>query len=192
MEWVTDRQYWSTFERAPEQTGDQKCIQEPANGGSRAHDEDEEEMRVDTFLVLLAFAAGMAVPVQFAVNAEMRGAVGGPVLAAAISFVVGTLALLAVVLVAREGTPSLSDLAGAPWWAWAGGFLGAFYVTASIILTPRLGAMVTVGFIIAGQVVMSVILDRFGLLNLPVQLITLPKLGGAVLVIVGAVLVLRS
>jgi transporter family-2 protein len=149
-------------------------------------------MRAEWILVLLAFAAGTAVPVQFAVNAEMRGAVGGPVLAAAISFVVGTLALLVAVLAAREGAPSFSDLAGAPWWAWAGGFLGAFYVTASIILTPRLGAVTTVGFIIAGQVVMSVILDRFGLLNLPVQLITFPKLGGAALVIVGAVLVLRS
>jgi uncharacterized membrane protein YdcZ (DUF606 family) len=60
---------------------------------------------------LLAFAVRTAVPVQFAVNAEMRGAVGGPVLAAAISFVVGTLALLVAVLVAREGAPSLSDLA---------------------------------------------------------------------------------
>ncbi|MCA1715585.1 MAG: DMT family transporter [Actinobacteria bacterium] len=149
-------------------------------------------MRAEWILVLLAFAAGTAVPVQFAVNSEMRGAVGGPVLAAAISFVVGTLALLVAVLVAREGAPSLSELAGVPWWAWAGGFLGAFYVTASIVLTPRLGAVTTVGFIIAGQVVMSVILDRFGLLNLPVQPITLPKLGGAVLVIAGAVLVLRS
>ena len=65
-------------------------------------------------------------------------------------------------------------------------------MTASIILTPRLGAVATVGFIIAGQVVMSVILDRFGLLNLPVQAITLPKLGGAILVVVGAVIVLRS
>jgi transporter family-2 protein len=65
-------------------------------------------------------------------------------------------------------------------------------VTASIILTPRLGAVTTVGFIIAGQVVMSVVLDWFGLLNLPVQLITFPKLGGGVLVIVGAVLVLCS
>ena len=52
--------------------------------------------------------------------------------------------------------------------------------------------MTPVGFIIAGQVVMSVVPDRFGLLNLPVQLITFPKLGGGVLVIVGAVLVLRS
>ena len=149
-------------------------------------------MRTEWILVLLAFVGGMAVPVQFAVNAELRGAVGGPVMAAAISFLVGTLALLVAVLMAREGVPSFSDLAGAPWWAWAGGFLGAFYVTASIILTPRLGAVTTVGFIIAGQVVMSIILDRFGLLNLPVQFITFPKISGAILVVVGAVLVLRS
>ena len=77
-------------------------------------------MRAECILVLIAFAAGTAVPVQFAVNAEMRGAVGGSVLAAAISFVVGTLALLVAVLVAREEVPSFSDLAGAPWWAWAG------------------------------------------------------------------------
>jgi bacterial/archaeal transporter family-2 protein len=150
-------------------------------------------MRPEWILVLLAFAAGTAVPVQFAVNAEMRGAVGGPELAAAISFAVGTLALLVAVLVAREEVPSFSIWRGrrggrGP----GGGFLGAFYVTASILLTPRLGAVTTVGFIIAGQVLMSVVLDLFGLLNLPVQLITFPKLGGAVLVILGAVLVLRS
>ena len=74
-------------------------------------------MKAEWILVLLAFAAGTAVPVLFAVNAEMRGAVGGPVLAATISFVVGTLALLVAVLAAREAAPSFSDLAGAPWWA---------------------------------------------------------------------------
>jgi transporter family-2 protein len=91
-----------------------------------AHDDkdEEEKMRAEWVLVLLAFAAGTAVPVQFAVNAEMRGAVGGPVVAAAISFVVGTLALLVAVLVAREGSASLSDLTGAPWWVWAGGSSG--------------------------------------------------------------------
>jgi putative inner membrane exporter YdcZ len=75
----------------------------PTNSSLQAHDDkyEEEKMRAEWILLLLAFAAGTAVPVQFAVNAEMRGAVGGPVLAATISFVVGTLALLAAVLVAR-------------------------------------------------------------------------------------------
>ena len=34
-------------------------------------------MRAEWILVLLAFAAGTAVPVQFAVNAEMRGRSAG-------------------------------------------------------------------------------------------------------------------
>ncbi len=89
----------------------------PVNRSPQAYDDEEEKMRAEWILVLLALAAGMAVPAQFAVNAEMRGAVGGPVLAAAMSFVVGTLALLVAVLVAREGAPSLSDLAVATWWA---------------------------------------------------------------------------
>ncbi len=148
-------------------------------------------MRAEWLLVLLAFVAGTAVPVQFAVNAGLRGAVGGPIVAAAISFLVGTVALLVAVLVAREGVPTLADLAGAPWWAWAGGFLGAFYVAASIVLTPRLGAVTTIGFILAGQMIASIILDQFGLLNLPVQPITLPRLGGATLVVIGAIIVLR-
>jgi transporter family-2 protein len=81
-------------------------------------------MRTEWILVMLAFVAGTAVPVQFAVNAELRGAAGGPVIAAAISFLVGTLALLVAVLVTGEEAPAPSDLAGAPWWAWPGGFSG--------------------------------------------------------------------
>ncbi len=149
-------------------------------------------MRAEWILVLVALVAGTAVPVQFAVNAQLRGVVGGPVTAAALSFFVGTMALLVAMLVTREGAPTLAGLSKAPWWAWAGGFLGAFYVAASIVLTPRLGAATTIGFIISGQVIASIILDQFGLLNLPVHLITLPRLGGAVLVIVGAIIVLRS
>ncbi len=98
-------------------------------------------MRLEWILLLLAFAAGTAVPVQFAVNAEMRSVAGGRIVAAAISFLIGTVALIVAVLVASEGVPAPADLARAPWWAWAGGFLGGFYVAASIVLTPASGRL---------------------------------------------------
>ena len=63
-------------------------------------------------------------------------------------------------------------------------------MTMSIILTPRLGASSTIGFIIGGQMIASVVLDHFGLLNLPTSPANLPKLAGAVLVVVGAIIVL--
>lgn len=65
-----------------------------------------------------------------------------------------------------------------------------FYIAASIVLTPRLRAATTIGFIISGQVLASILLDQFGLLNLPVHPVTFPKLGGAVPVVVGAIIVL--
>jgi len=143
--------------------------------------------------LLFAILAGAAVPVQFAVNSELRGAVGGTITAAAISFLVRTIVLGAAVLLVREGVSVLSDIAGAPWWVWVGGLLGAYYVAASIIiLTPRLGAANTVTFIIAGQVLASMILDQFGLLNLSVYPASLARIGDGALVIAGVFVVLRT
>ena len=142
-------------------------------------------------LSVLAFVAGAAITVQFAVNAELRRAAGGPVSAAALSFLVGTVVLFAAVAISRQTPASLSSLSGAPWWAWAGGFLGAFFVFSSVVLTPRLGAAATFGFIIAGQMIASIVLDQFGLLHLPVQPATAFRVLGAVLVVSGAYLVLR-
>ncbi len=71
-----------------------------------------------------------------------------------------------------------------------GGFLGAFYVIVVIIMTSHLGAHSSIGFILAGQVISSVILGWFGLLNLPIRLIALPRLAGAALAV--AVMVPRS
>jgi transporter family-2 protein len=143
-------------------------------------------------LPLLAFLGGAAVAVQFAVNSELRGAVRAPLVAAAISFLVGTVVLGVLVVVSRGGLPTAAAVASAPWWAWLGRLLGAFYVFASIVVTPRLGAGATVAFVVAGQLGASILLDQFGLLNLPPHPTTLLRLFGAALVLVGAVIVLRS
>lgn len=153
-------------------------------------------MKAMWILVPLALIAGVAVPVQFAANSRLGQGAGGPVTSATISFVIGTIVLLVVVggilLVGRGESPTLPGAMQIPWWAWSGGFLGAFYVSMSIILTPRLGASPTIGLIIGGQMIASIVLDHFGLLNLPTSPATLPKVGGAILVVIGAVIVLSS
>jgi transporter family-2 protein len=153
-------------------------------------------MKLMWVLVPLALIAGVAMPIQFAANTRLGQAVGGPITSAAISFFVGTIVLGVVVagilVVGRGESPTVPSAAEVPWWAWAGGFLGAFFVSMSIVLTPRLGASPTIGFIIGGQMIASIVLDHFGLLNLPTSPASLPKIGGAALVIVGAVIVLSS
>ena len=127
-----------------------------------------------TWLLLLplALVAGMAAPTQFAINSQLRQVVGGPILAGALSFLVGTVVLFATAAIVRHSVPELGPIMSAPWWMWLGGFLGAFYVCASIILTPQLGVATTIG-----------------LFGVPEQPASILRLLGALLVIVGVAVV---
>jgi len=146
---------------------------------------------VTWLLLLFAFVAGVALPVQFSINAVLRGFVGGPAVAATISFFGGTLALIVVALVLRESWQLGEAVARAPGWAWVGGLLGALYVLATIVVIPRLGAATTVGLILAGQVLASIVIDHFGLIRVPVHELNIPRLAGAVLIVIGVALVQR-
>jgi len=137
----------------------------------------------------MPIAAGAALTTQFAVNAQLRTVVGGPVVAAAISFFIGTLALVAAALVVGRQVPEMSVVTSSPWWVWIGGLLGAAFVLASIILTPRLGAATTVGLFLAGQMIASIIIDHFGLLRVAVHEATIPRIVGLMLVLLGVFLV---
>ena len=62
---------------------------------------------------------------------------------------------------------------------------------ATIVVIPRLGAATTVGFILAGQVLASIVIDHFGLIRVPVHELNIPRLAGAVLIVIGVALVQR-
>jgi transporter family-2 protein len=142
-------------------------------------------------LLLFAFLAGVALPVQFSINAVLRGFVGGPAVAATISFIGGTLALVVVALALRESWPLGEALTRAPWWAWSGGLLGALYVLTTIVVIPRLGAATTVGVVLTGQVIASIVIDHFGLIRVSVHEVNVPRLAGAAFIVVGVALVQR-
>ncbi|MDQ0496336.1 DMT family transporter [Paenibacillus brasilensis] len=139
-------------------------------------------------LMLFAILAGMALPTQFSVNAQLRTVVGSPIIASAISFMVGAVALIIVSLFGK-GIYIKKEWFEAPWWMWTGGLLGASYVLATTILMPRIGAAATVGYILAGQVVASILIDHFGLIGAHTHALSFPRLLGALLVIGGIILV---
>lgn len=140
-------------------------------------------------LLPIPVAAGAALTTQFAVNAQLRTVVGGPVIAAAISFFIGMVALVAATLVVDRHVPEVSAVTSSPWWVWIGGLLGAAFVLASIILTPRLGAATTVGLFLTGQILASLVIDHFGLLGTAIREASILRLLGLALVVAGVFLV---
>ena len=142
-------------------------------------------------LLLIALVAGMLGPLQAGLNGKMGRAIGSPVYAALISFAVGTLVLFGYALAIRIDFTSIRHAADTHWSVWSAGFLGAFYVTATIILTPRLGAALTFSLVVAGQLVMAVFLDHFGLLGVSVQPLSWQRLAGIALISAGVILIRR-
>jgi transporter family-2 protein len=114
--------------------------------------------------LLLAIAAGGALPVQAGINARLATFVGGPVRASMISFAVGTLVLLVLALIATRGVVSTGRVSQVPWWGWVGGAVGAGYVASAVAAAPRLGALNLFAAVIFGQLLCSVLLDHFGVL----------------------------
>ena len=139
--------------------------------------------------LLIAVLAGMMMPTQAAVNNKLAGVVSNPVLAAFISFAVGTLALLVYILAAGIPLGNLAAAKNAPLIAWTGGIMGAFFVAAAVILVPRLGVALTFSLIIAGQMLVTLIIDHFGLLGVPVKEINYMRVIGATLITLGVILI---
>ena len=141
--------------------------------------------------IAFALLIGALLPLQAGLNAQLRLWLPHPVIAALISFLVGSGILAVVSLFLRINWISSSRLSSAPWWLWNGGIFGANYVLVALILAPRLGAATLIGLTVTGQMISSVVLDHFGLVGYPHHPISAGRLVGAGLLLVGTLLIQR-
>ncbi len=148
-------------------------------------------MRPSAFLTLAALAAlaGASFVVQAAVNANLRSSLGSAFWAAFVSYAGGTLVMAVVLLLARAPWPKADAVWGSAWLSWTGGLWGSGYVVVLILLLPRLGAAATLSLFIAGQMLVSVAFDQFGVLGVPRQPVDLFRVAGAALVVCGVALI---
>jgi transporter family-2 protein len=144
-------------------------------------------------LILSAIVVGMAVPTQTGINIALGKALGNPFLSCVVSFGLGFLTVLVVLGIymfsGQGGFPSAARLTEIPWWAWTGGFFGALFVTAALLLAPRLGATILFSLILAGQMLSSLIFDHFGCFDFPQRTISWLRLAGVLLVSAGVFLI---
>lgn len=139
---------------------------------------------------LATIVVGALIALQAPINSGL-GKATGTMPAAAISFTVGTLLLLGIVVVAGEAG-SLSQAMDVKWYYLIGGVLGAAYVTTVLLTVRTLGAGGVTAATVAGQLTMSVVIDRIGFLGLEETPITPTRVIGVLLLFAGTVLVIRT
>lgn len=141
---------------------------------------------------LLPLAGGALVAAQAPINARLRLTLASPLGSGLVSFVIGTLLLVAAVAVVGEGGAVLSGLGGGPWWAYLGGLCGAVFVVATLVAAPRVGVTTTFVAVIAGQVAAAALIDRFGWLGQPAVPLDTARVVAALLLVASLVLLIRS
>lgn len=138
--------------------------------------------------ILLAALAGALMAIQGTLN-SVTGKIIGLWEGTFSVHLLGT--VTAGILLLFLGDGNFSKAGEVPWYAWLGGPIGVaiiFGVTASI---PKLGVGIATTAIIGAQLLTAYCIDHFGLFgiaNIPFNLV---KLGGILLIMVGAKILLN-
>ncbi|MEA2363053.1 MAG: bacterial/archaeal transporter family-2 protein [Thermoleophilaceae bacterium] len=141
--------------------------------------------------VMATAVAGGLVAMQAPINSGLGKAIGS-LPAASFSFAIGLVALVGITFVSGEGFGQIGEIGGLSWYYLIGGLLGAIYVTTVLISVRTLGAGGVTAATIAGQLLMSVVLDQLGILGLAQRELTPARLLGVALLAAGVFLVVRN
>ena len=135
--------------------------------------------------VALAILAGLAGSVQVAVMGRFGSRIG-VLEALSFSTAVQLAFSLLLLLVVRTGVGGLPSALKTPAWMWIGGLMGLTVVTAITFAQPRIGATATIGILIAGQILMGAVIDRYGLFGVDQIALSPARLVGIALLGIGA------
>ncbi len=138
--------------------------------------------------LVIVFAAGCFLPIQAGLNNKMGKSLENPVYASLISFIIGVFSVGTYILLTKQDV-SWAGLKTAPAYVWLAGVLGAFYVTAIILAFPKIGPALTFGLVVAGQMIISILLDHFKILVEEQHPINIWRIVGVILIVGGVVLI---
>lgn len=146
--------------------------------------------REQILLLTTAFAGGL-VALQAPINSTLGRSVG-TFAAASVSFIVGTVALVAITVVIGGGFGQIGEVRSLPWYYLLGGLFGAVYVTNALVSVRTLGAGGITAATITGQLLTAVAIDRFGVLGIPEKPLSVARIAGVVFLVVGTYLIVRE
>ncbi len=138
---------------------------------------------------LFGVLAGVLSATQTAVNGHLGEVLGSKIQAAYVSFLIGTLTLIVIVLVVRPTLQFQRDNGHTPWWMWLGGILGALFVLGNVYLVPIIGTGFAVIIVLIGLMIGSLLIDQFGWLASEKNPVTLLQIGGLLIMIVGVMVI---
>jgi len=142
-------------------------------------------------LVLAALVIGGFLSIQGSINAHLSSFLKHPLQASLTNFLVGTVILILLNVILKTSMPSFAEMKAVPWYLFLGGVIGAMFVTSVVLLIPRIGVTTMLAASIAGQLIVAAVIDHFGFFNVAVHPISLSRVAGIIMLILGILLIQR-
>jgi transporter family-2 protein len=141
------------------------------------------------WLYPLILIAGMLQAWGPPMNNALKKALVNPWLGSLVSFL-PVVAFLGVLLMCLpRPLPTVESLTQMPWWAPLGGLVGAFAVVAGLLFVGKVGAGAFAGLTITANILMSLVIDKFGLFGMETHALSLGRMAGAALMVAGIALI---
>lgn len=140
---------------------------------------------------LVGIATGMMSATQTAINGYLGTVLESALKGALVSFVVGIVLLLFILVLIR---PSVEwrGLRGQPWWIWLGGIIGALFIGGNVLIVPMVGTGIAVVIVIVGLLCGSLLIDRFGWFGAAKNPVTGIQLVSLLVMVIGIMLIRLS
>lgn len=146
-------------------------------------------MQKSLLLTLIALLLGGLIPIQSSFNTYLAQQLKSPLQATFINFAGGLIVLLFLLLfIFRVSIPTMAELKQIPWYYFIGGAIGVGFVTMVVMLTPKIGITNVLAGALVGQLIVSAVMDHYGLLNLNVHPISWQRVAGICFLIFGIIL----
>jgi transporter family-2 protein len=139
--------------------------------------------------IFAALIIGGFLSIQGSINTQLSSFLKHPLQASLTNFLVGTVILLLLNIALRTSMPTMSEMKSVPWYLFLGGAIGAMFVTSVVLLIPQIGVTSMLAASIAGQLIIAAIIDHYGFFGISVHAISLSRVAGIALLILGIFLI---
>mmetsp|Transcript_18429 Transcript_18429/g.27597 ORF Transcript_18429/g.27597 Transcript_18429/m.27597 type:complete len:384 (-) Transcript_18429:159-1310(-) len=167
--------------------------------GKENGDAGAETQRTSLFylapFIAISTACGLALVVQSGLNANLATSLGHPIRAAFMSFLTGTVVLVPPAFCTgpplKDSFHKVVSMLREDKWDYlmfAGGPLGAFFVASGVLLSPIIGFALFFVSVVTGQLLTSVLYDKFGFFHTEKQPVGTLQVAGVFAALGGAIL----
>lgn len=143
------------------------------------------------FYIILTLLVGFCLPILASANGMLSKSLGSPLTATLGVFLVATVVISLVVIGSKSPGITATSLSKTDWRMWTGGIFVVLNIITFTLAPQKIGVGNMIILFISGQIISSVLVEHYGLLNFPVQVISWPRAIGLCFIIGGVILVKR-